>query len=313
MDKKFGSTLLIFSFLLFLIVQIPFVKEMRLRAKVQTLFSSDDSDGDSTLELLSLENLLLKDELDAIRNQLHYEQKEWEAIQGRVIYRENISFGSFVWIDRGESDNRRLGSTLIAKKSPVVLGKGVVGVVEEVLEKKSLVRLVTDPKLQISVRVDRGKKGIYLKERLMELAALLEKEKSLFKSDSQKTLTMELIRALLEKARPLKGALLAKGVIQGVKDPSWRLTHHMLSGYGFNYDFADEEGGPFDLRTEHLIQVGDLLVTTGLDGVFPRGLEVGVVTQIDPLKEGGYAYGLKASPAVHELQFLDHVQILPPL
>jgi cell shape-determining protein MreC len=202
---------------------------------------------------------------------------------------------------------------LIAKKSPVVLGKGVVGVVEEVLEKKSLVRLVTDPKLQISVRVDRGKKGIYLKERLMELAALLEKEKSLFKSDSQKILTMELIRALLEKARPLKGALLAKGVIQGVKDPSWRLTHHMLSGYGFNYDFADEEGGPFDLRTEHLIQVGDLLVTTGLDGVFPRGLEVGVVTQIDPLKEGGYAYGLKASPAVHELQFLDHVQILPPL
>ncbi|MFZ4674064.1 MAG: rod shape-determining protein MreC [Chlamydiia bacterium] len=77
--------------------------------------------------------------------------------------------------------------------------------------------------------------------------------------------------------------------------------------------FADEEGGPFDLRTQHLIQVGDLLVTTGFDGVFPKGLQVGVVKKIDPLKEGGYAYALEASPVVHELLYLDHVQILPPI
>ncbi|NBU62870.1 MAG: rod shape-determining protein MreC, partial [Chlamydiae bacterium] len=90
------------------------------------------------------------------------------------------------------------------------------------------------------------------------------------------------------------------------------VAYDTLSGYGFNYDFADSEGGPFDLRTEHLIRVGDLLVTTGLDGIFPRGLHVGVVTKIDPLKEGGYAYGLSATPSVHELQYLDNVQILPP-
>ncbi|MBM3195049.1 MAG: hypothetical protein FJZ60_04710 [Chlamydiae bacterium] len=313
MDKKLASHLLIFTLVLFVIMQIPFFKEIRLRSKVQGLFSSPSSTSDSTVELLSLENLLLKDELDAIRNQLQYDQKEWNAIQAKVIFRENISFGSFIWVDRGEADNKRLGAQVIAKKSPVILGKGVVGVVEEVLEKKSLVRLITDPKLQVAVRVDRGKKGIYLEERLKELAALLENEEGLFKNDEHKGLTMEWIQVLLEKVRPLKGALLAKGVIQGLKNPAWRISHNTLSGYGFNYDFADEEGGPFDLRKEHLILSGDLLVTTGLDGVFPRGLQVGIVKNIDPLKEGGYAYSIEASPAVHELAYLDHVQILPPI
>ncbi len=312
MDKKLGSTLLFLFLILFLILQIPFVREIRLRSSVQKFFSSSHAGGDSTLELLSLENLLLKDELDAIRNQLNYDQKDWDAIQAKVIFRENISFGSFIWVDRGEADNKRLGATVIAKKSPVVLGKGVVGVVEEVLEKKSLVRLITDPKLQIAVRVDRGKKGIYLEERLMELKNLLEKEEEIFKNQEHRELTKDWIQVLLEKVRPLRGALLAKGVIQGVANPGWRVAYDTLSGYGFNYDFADSEGGPFDLRTEHLIRVGDLLVTTGLDGVFPRGLHVGVVTKIDPLKEGGYAYGLSASPSVHELQYLDNVQILPP-
>jgi rod shape-determining protein MreC len=312
MDKKLGSTLLFLSLILFLIFQIPFVKEIRLRSSVQKFFSSVQAGGDSTLELLSLENLLLKDELDAIRNQLNYDLKDWDAIQAKVIFRENISFGSFLWVDRGEADNKRLGATVIAKKSPVVLGKGVVGVIEEVLEKKSLVRLITDPKLQIAVRVDRGKKGIYLEERLYELKNLLEKEEEIFKNQEHKELTNDWIQVLLEKVRPLRGALLAKGVIQGVANPGWRVAYDTLSGYGFNYDFADSEGGPFDLRTEHLIRVGDLLVTTGLDGIFPRGLHVGVVTKIDPLKEGGYAYGLSATPSVHELQYLDNVQILPP-
>lgn len=312
MDKKLGSTLLFLSLFIFLVVQIPLIKEIHLRANIQEFFSSAKPSEDSTIELLSLENLLLKDELDAVRNQLNYDQKDWDAIQAKVIFRENISFGSFLWVDRGESDNKRLGTSVIAKKSPVVLGKGVVGVVEEVLEKKSLVRLITDPKLQIAVRVDRGKKGIYLEERLIELAKLLEKEEMIFKNQEHKELTHDWIQVLLDKVRPLRGALLAKGVIQGVANPGWRVTNDTLSGYGFNYDFADSEGGPFDLRTEHLIQVGDLLVTTGLDGVFPKGLHVGVVTKIDTLKEGGYAYGLCASPSVHELQYLDHVQILPP-
>ena len=81
MDKKLGSTLLFFALFLFLIVQIPLVKEIRLRSKVQSLFSSNQSKVDSTLELLSLENLLLKDEIDAIRNQLNYEQKEWDWVK----------------------------------------------------------------------------------------------------------------------------------------------------------------------------------------------------------------------------------------
>jgi cell shape-determining protein MreC len=313
MEKKTGFHLLLFSLALFLIAQTPFFKEVFIRSKVQQIFFKSADDQDATLELLSLENLLLKDELDAIRNQLNYEQKEWDVIHANVIYRENISFGSFVWIDRGYKDNARFLKEVIGKNSPVILGKSLVGVVEEVLENKSLVRLITDPKIQVAVRVDRGKKAVYVHERLEELATIFQSEELLFKNAEQKKLTLELFQYFLDKGKVHQGELLAKGVIQGVQNPGWRIPRLTLEGYGFNYDFKDTCGGPYDLRDYHILKVGDLLVTTGLDGVFPRGLHVAVVTNVDPLKEGSYAYTLQASPCAVELAHLNHVQVLPAL
>ena len=97
----------------------------------------------------------------------------------------------------------------------------------------------------------------------------------------------------------------------------------VLSGVGFNYDYADDEGPARDLRTgravgsnlpaQPILKEGDLLVTSGLDGVFPAGLLAGTVSWIAPLKEGSYAYEIEVRPAAHCLNDLHTLFILPSL
>jgi cell shape-determining protein MreC len=95
-----------------------------------------------------------------------------------------------------------------------------------------------------------------------------------------------------------------------------------LRGTGFNYDFADDEGPGRDLRTGKplegkkpaipLIKVGDLLITTGFDGVFPAGLQAARVSKIFPLKEGDYYYDIEALPSENHLDELSLVFVLQP-
>ena len=98
----------------------------------------------------------------------------------------------------------------------------------------------------------------------------------------------------------------------------------MLKGVGFNYNMADEEGPARSLRSGQpvgastapgrvLIQTGDLLVTSGLDGISPPGIPVAIATKIAPLKEGSYSYELEAKPAAGSLDDLSTVFVLPPL
>jgi len=108
---------------------------------------------------------------------------------------------------------------------------------------------------------------------------------------------------------------LAKGELQGSGRPLWRTNEHLLRGIGFNYDFADEAGPARDLQgsTLPLIQVNDLLVTTGLDGVFPPGLQVAKVTKVLPLREGDYYYELEAKPTANNLDELSYIFVLKPV
>ena len=62
-----------------------------------------------------------------------------------------------------------------------------------------------------------------------------------------------------------------------------------------------------------LIQVHDLLVTTGIDGVFPPGLRVAEVKKVFPLSEGAYTYEIEAIPTAGNLNNLQHVFIIPPV
>ena len=198
-------------------------------------------------------------------------------IPARVIFRPINAWNSSLWIDKGERDNALLKRTVIAKNSPVVVGTSVVGVVDFVGEKQSRVRLITDSNLNLSVRIKRGK------------------------------------------------WLLAKGEMIGKSESISRSHKTHLKGVGFNYDFADKEGPARDLRTGKpveknssfpempLVQVDDLLVTTGMDGVFPPNLNVGRVYKIFPLKEGDYAYDLEAESLLKDLNDLMLVFILPPI
>lgn len=119
---------------------------------------------------------------------------------------------------------------------------------------------------------------------------------------------------LTPSVRAVRGdSFLAKGELRGSVHPLWRMKSHILKGVGFNYDFPDEKGAPRDLRSGDILKVGDLLVTTGYDGIFPAGLEVGIVTKVEPLREGACSYNLEAHLSAGNLDDLNYLLVLPPL
>lgn len=217
-------------------------------------------------------------------------QLQLQAIPAKIIFRSPASWNSSVWIDVGHATNQAIGITTIAKNSPVVIGNCVIGVVDYVGEKQSRVRLITDSGLTPSVRA-------------------LRNETPTEKGSTENEPTY-----------------LAKGEIYGASKPLWRAQRHLLKGTGFNYDFADGDGLARDLRTGKpidgdneedmaipLLKTGDILVTTGLDGVFPRDLFVAEVTKVHPLKEGDYFYDLDALPAAGNLDDVNLVFVIPSL
>jgi rod shape-determining protein MreC len=62
-----------------------------------------------------------------------------------------------------------------------------------------------------------------------------------------------------------------------------------------------------------ILAVNDLLITTGMDGIFPPGFQAGIVSKLGVLKEGDYFYDLEAQPIVGALNELSLVFVLPPL
>ncbi len=103
---------------------------------------------------------------------------------------------------------------------------------------------------------------------------------------------------------------LAKGELHGSSSPLWRGRSSTLKGIGFNYDYADEEGSaPKNLP---LLKEGDLLVTTGFDGVFPPDLKVGFVKEVKGPKPGGYSYEIEVHPIIDTMSDLEALFVLPP-
>lgn len=236
------------------------------------------------IKRLELENKLLYanfiqllDLVDNTQNALVSSQ----AVTARVIFRSPNSWFSSLWINVGEDDNATLKFRGIDKNSPVLVGSSIIGVIDYVGKKQSRVRLITDSALKPSVRATRR-----------------ENEEVHY---------------------------LAKGELRGSGKPLFRSNGNLLLGIGFNYDFSDDKGPSRDLRTGEishnktnqknvpLLKVNDLLVTTGMDGVFPPDLNVAKITKIYPLKEGDYYYELEAEPACGKLDDLSLVFVLPPV
>lgn len=249
-----------------------------------------------------------------------------QAVPARVIFRSPVSWSSSLWIDVGEATNQALGNTVIAKNSPVLVGASVVGVIDYVDEKQSRVRLLTDSELTPSVRALRDSSQTFLlAEKMQSLSRMLQNDEiTLHNKEELSNLLEEKVAELLKNhSEPFR---LAKGELHGSSLPLWRSQHHLLKGSGFNYDFADQEGPSRDLRTGQpegdvfkqissipLIKSGDILVTTGMDGVFPPDLLVGEVTKVHPLEEGDYYYELEAVPTAGNLDELSFLFVIPPV
>lgn len=239
-------------------------------------------------------------------------QREWMALPAQIIYRDPSFWSSSLWLGIGEEDNRSLGKILVAKNSPVVAGSSLVGVIDFVGKRQSRVRLLTDSGLSPAVRAVRGA------SQDREIASL---SRCLLQHlERRKDLAFEQKEVLLENLRSLKNCLsdsweeayLAKGEIRGSSASFWRSRAPLLKGVGFNFDYEDREGEARPLSPA-LLKEGDLLVTSGFDGVFPPDLLVGNVVKVQPLREGEYSYEIEVSPAAPRLNDIQILFVLPPL
>lgn len=253
---------------------------------------------------------------------------EFQALScpAQVIFREPSSWSSSIWINVGQEDNIRFGKEVIAKNSSVLAGNSVIGVVDYVGGAQSRVRLITDACLRLSVRAVRGgEQNRYLMEHLGVVLFALETRQDLFPNREEADGVVGQLRRLGTMLAQHSGeSYLAKGELFGSSSPLWRSRSPVLKGIGFNYDFSDREGlgrdlrtgaiyGSFQTHTLPILKAGDLLVTTGFDGVFPAGLRVASVSSVKQLKEGASSYELEAIATVGDFNELVHVTVLPPL
>ena len=260
-------------------------------------------------------NTAAKDELSSRRQYLaDLIERQSRALAGRVIYRDPSSWSNSLWVGIGEEDNRAFGSQVICRNSPVVAGRSLIGVVDYVGKRQSRVRLITDSGLSPAVRVARDAS---IHKEIRELIDALS-DRLQGKEESLKILAY-----LKETLGPTPTeAFLAKGELQGQGAVFWK-SRPTLKGTGFNCDYPDAESPARDLRTGRpltgaglptpLIQVGDHLITSGLDGIFPAGLSVAIVSYVKPLLEGGFSYDIEAVPTASNLNDLKVVFVLPPL
>lgn len=263
---------------------------------------------------LEAENHLLRLEIGRLRTLVgeHGVSKHSQVVSASVIYRDPTLWMSSMWVNVGEQTNERLGQEIVAHNSPVLYGGGVVGIVDYVGKNQSRVRLITDMSFQPAVRAARG---------LPSNAAFVQHLDAVLMRIKEGSLCAGLEKVRDELNSDAETWYLAKGVISGAGSPLWRDRTHVLKGYGFNYDFSDEMGCARELRSGKplagsgcclpIIQENDLLVTTGMDGIFPMGLKVAEVTRVYPLREGAYSYEIDAVPFVKNLDSLQTVFIIP--
>jgi cell shape-determining protein MreC len=266
-----------------------------------------------------------KDALKRVMREKQILSLRYEAMPASVIFRDPSSWSSAIWISIGEADNRSVGRTVIAPNSPVLAGHALIGVVEYVGESQARVRLISDSGLVLAVRALRGHaQNREIFHHVQDLLTRVQTRPDLFTSVEEQSRFADMLSAFKNRLGGWEEEELAKGEICGCSAPLFRARSIILKGSGFNYDYPDEAGPARDLRSgrplgkhtappKALIQSGDLLITSGLDGIFPAGIPVAIATQVVPLKEGNYTYDLEAKPAAGDLLNLYTVYVLPPL
>lgn len=229
----------------------------------------------------------------------------------KIIYRNPTNWNECFWVklDSKNKDQVALGSPALHKNT-------LIGMVDYIGKTQARVKLLTNSNLTVSVRVARG--NSQYQDLFSHVNALLS-YRLIEESPQIKTPLLELKNQLLKAPQ---NVFLAKGEIFGSSQPLWRSGSKILMGRGFNASFEDHLSVARDLKTGKnnsekkaipLIEPDDLLITTGLDGVFPEGLITARVLTVDPLEEGAYYYSLTAAPIMTDLDELGYIEIIEPL
>jgi hypothetical protein len=200
----------------------------------------------------------------------------------------------------------------------VVVGDIVLGVIDYVGNTTSQVRLISDTNLRPSVRVLREyPHASDLSSSILHIQEALHKNNNLLPKPELAVTLNKLLDCLYSSLPSTHSERLAKGELQGSLSSQ---SASLLKGVGFNYEFDDEEGERRDLRTgqfnggeqkKSLLLPGDMLETTGLDGVFPKGLKVARIVQVFPLEEGAVSYSITAESLASSFPDFEYVSILP--
>ena len=260
-NKIFKYSLLILVFML--VLSIPPKKMHRLRARLVS-------------KALKMESLIFHSKEDKIKNLekqlLQLKEHNQTLIQqllkldgqnfptdythvAKVIFRDPAFWASSLLIDKGMRDE----NFPIEKNSPVLSNGYLIGIVEEVFETFSKVRLITDKNLQFSIR----KKPTSLTE---------------------------------NKLSSKNEEFIDVGTLCGI------------SSIDNRYRYRDIEGLFFSPN----LKQGDILVTSGLDNIFPEGLTVAEVTSIQVDKEE-VVFPFKAKVSAPDIKDLKLVTVLKPL
>lgn len=212
----------------------------------------------------------------------------------KILHRDITHWSNFLWVNVGKIHG-------IRKQSPVLSEGVLVGIVDYVGEKQSRIRLITDLKVNPSVISCRdGMESFQIKTLIHQLQNLILKMTIDNKMQQEWIETLEKI--VEEIPINTKNTFSARGVLLGSPSPL-KENKNILIGEGFyNTDKSDQQ-----------IIIGDILVTTGLDGVFPPGLGVASVTYIHPIQEGNCSYRIEAKLLINDMDILDTLYILPPL
>ncbi|MEX0961239.1 MAG: rod shape-determining protein MreC [Simkaniaceae bacterium] len=327
-SKKFwpkGLPLILFIFCLSFALPQKTTQNLRLFSHNLFHFAQNPL-GKSTyiaaLDQLETENEELKRQLNLA---LEWLKKEGEKphfaqnlVPARVLFREPNSWQTTLWLNIGSDDRQGL------KNAPVIIGRSLIGLIESVEAKRSKVRLILDPSLSVAVRTLRGgEANRELKHHLTALFEILTRRDDLFTSFKKKDKLLNQLAHLDVQLNEKETLHLAKGETKGASSLFWRSFTSTIKGIGFHYDETDKYGPARELRTGKpygelhalkvaLIEEGDLLVTSGLDGIFPENLHVGRVLSVSPLEEGAISYEIEASLTAGSLEDLKHCYILLP-
>jgi cell shape-determining protein MreC len=224
------------------------------------------------------------------------------AIQAQVILKPSFRATTTLWL-------RAAKPVIIG--SAVVEGNHLIGVVDYVSKNSARVRLITDPAFSVSVRALRFDPMLNGLEQEVHLWLEMIASCSNLEDEQSQQLKNTLNQTLAILRAHSKGNFLAKGILRGGSD-LWKKKYPILEGEGFNYAWPDSYNNSLDASIP-LVKKGDILVTSGLDGLFPAGLRVACVISLQAQDPAFSIYKLKALPLIASIDSLQYVWVLPPL